>query len=266
MNTRQAVLPILTAIALATSLAAAVSSAAQASEHDAPHWGYGPGDGPAAWGKLSRDYALCANGKAQTPIDLVAGASAAATGAPPELESSRAERALALVNNGHTIQVADAGGDTIRLDGVAYRLVQFHFHDPSEHTLAGKSYPMEMHLVHQSADGKLAVLGVLIEEGAENTTLAPLWRALPRKAGENGEARIALDTAALLPRDRHVLRYSGSLTTPPCSEGVQWLVFQQPVTLSHAQIVAFTEVIGDDHRPVQSANGRVVTTAELRVR
>ena len=264
MKPPPAVLSVLARAVLATSLAAALASAALASEHGAPHWGYGSKDGPAAWGTLSPDYALCASGKAQTPIDLVAGAGAAA--APPELESGKRERPLALVNNGHTVQVADPGGDTLTLDGVSYRLVQFHFHDPSEHTLAGKSYPMELHLVHQSADGRLAVLGVLIEEGAENATLAPLWRSLPRKADESGEARLALDTAALLPTDRHVLRYSGSLTTPPCSEGVQWVVFRQPIALSHAQIAAFAEVIGDDHRPVQSANGRVVTTAELRVR
>jgi hypothetical protein len=194
MKPPPAVLSVLARAVLATSLAAALASVALASEHGAPHWGYGSKDGPAAWGTLSPDYALCASGKAQTPIDLVAGAGAAA--APPELESGKRERPLALVNNGHTIQVADPGGDTLTLDGVSYRLVQFHFHDPSEHTLAGKSYPMELHLVHQSADGRLAVLGVLIEEGrrtrrslrsgarcrARPTKAAkPGWRSIPRR-------------------------------------------------------------------------------------
>ena len=243
-------------------------AATLADEHGAPHWGYGRDNGPASWSKLSPDYATCSIGRAQTPIDLVpttrAAASAKAPG--PELVFGRGERALHVVDNGHTIQVTDAGGSTLTLDGVRYELAQFHFHDPSEHTIRGRSYPMEMHLVHKSADGRLAVVGVLIAQGAENAMLAPLFRALPVKAGDETELKVALDLAQVLPREHRALRYAGSLTTPPCSEGVQWVVLERPITLSREQIASFTAIIGDDHRPVQPLNDRTVTAAELSVR
>ena len=254
---------------LALSLAALVPGAALlASEHGAPHWGYGAEDGPANWGKLSPDYALCSSGKAQTPIDLVPPAVVVAgTHTPaPELEPGHGERALSLLDNGHTIQVTDTGGTRLTLDGVRYELLQFHFHDPSEHTIGGRSYPMELHLVHTSADGRLAVVGVLIEQGAENVALAPLFRTLPAKTGEHKELKLAIDLAQVLPRDHGAFRYAGSLTTPPCSEGVQWLVLEHPITLSREQIAAFTAIVGDDHRPVQPLNGRTVTAAHLGVR
>ena len=237
-------------------------------EHGAPHWGYGPHNGPERWSKLSPDYATCSIGKAQTPVDLVptARAAAPADAAAPVLELGRGERALTVLDNGHTIQVADAGGSKLTLDGVRYELAQFHFHDPSEHTIGGRSYPMEMHLVHKSADGRLAVVGVLIEQGPENAALAPLFRALPAKAGDQTELKVALDLSQALPRERRALRYVGSLTTPPCSEGVQWVVLEQPITLSREQIASFTAIIGDDHRPVQPLNDRVVTAAQLTVR
>ena len=251
------------------ALAAIVPGAALfASEHGAPHWGYGREDGPANWGKLSPDYALCSSGKAQTPIDLVPPAVVVAgVHTPePELELAHGEHTLTLLDNGHTIQVTDTGGTRLTLDGVRYELLQFHFHDPSEHTIGGRSYPMELHLVHTSADGRLAVVGVLIEQGAENVALAPLFRTLPAKAGEQKELKLAIDLAQVLPSDHGAFRYAGSLTTPPCSEGVQWVVLERPITLSREQIAAFTAIIGDEHRPVQPLNGRTVTAAQLDVR
>jgi carbonic anhydrase len=125
---------------------------------------------------------------------------------------------------------------------------------------------MEMPLVHKSADGRLAVVGVLIAQGAENAALAPLFRALPVKAGDETDLNVALDLAQVLPREHGAFRYPGSLTTPPCSEGVEWVVLERPITLSREQIAAFTAIIGDDHRPVQPLNGRTVTAALLRVR
>jgi carbonic anhydrase len=177
------------------------------------------------------------------------------------LHIGHTEHVADTVNNGHTIQVTYTEGDTLTVGDTGYELVQYHFHAPSEHTVAGKHFPMEMHLVHRSAAGALAVVGVLIEEGAANAAFDPIWSTLPKgKGAESHLEHVKVDVDDLLPKTRTVWRYDGSLTTPPCSEGVKWLVMTTPVALSAAQIAAFTAVVEPNSRPVQPRNGRVIAT------
>lgn len=170
------------------------------------------------------------------------------------------------INNGHTIQINYAGADTLTIGNDSYALVQYHFHDPSEHTVNGKHSPMEMHLVHQSAAGKLAVVGVLIDEGAHNKAFDPVWANLPKQKGmETHYSAVTVDVDGLLPAVRTSYRYDGSLTTPPCSEGVSWIVMSTPIQLSAAQIGVFMQLIRDNNRPTQPLNGRGVITDAVTV-
>jgi carbonic anhydrase len=155
-------------------------------EHGAPHWGYSGEAGPAAWGKLSPEFSACAAGRSQSPIDIGKTSSASlpelrAAFGPAELKIVHHEHVEDAVNNGHTIQVNYTDGDTLAVGDARYELVQYHFHAPSEHTVGGKRYPMEMHLVHKSAAGTLAVIGVLIEQGAHNAAFDPVCRTFPRR-------------------------------------------------------------------------------------
>jgi len=161
-----------------------------------------------------------------------------------------------VVNNGHTIQVNYNEGSSIKVDGMTFELKQFHFHGPSEHTINGQYFELEMHLVHQSADGSLAVVGVLIREGAENPAFAPFSDHLPTKSGEEYSSQDTINADDLLPASRLSYRYSGSLTTPPCSEGVKWLVLTTPIEMSGTQIASFKDIIQNNNRPVQPHNGR----------
>ena len=166
---------------------------------------------------------------------------------------------LRVLNNGHTIQVNYDPGSYVVLDGRRFDLGQFHFHTPSEHSVEGKRYPMEAHLVHVGEDGELAVLGVLFEEGTENLALRGPWAMMPEREGpEVHLAEITLNARDLLPDETTYFRYMGSLTTPPCSEGVNWHVFTQPVEASQSQIAQFVDVIGANARPIQAQNSRLV--------
>jgi len=253
--------PIALLIPLAVLAAACASRAHGPAAAHAPHWDYGADHGPAHWASLDPANAACASGTRQSPIDIVPGEVERA--APPpgvtELRAGHRDHAADVVHNGHTVQVDDPGADALTLAGEPYTLVQYHFHSPSENTVAGRQYPLEMHLVHRSAGGALAVLGVLVEEGAENAAFAPLWAQLPRHAGAQVHLdHVPVDVDAMLPRDRAAWRFEGSLTTPPCTEGVTWLVFAQPVPMSARQIADFRAVIHGNSRPVQPRNGRVV--------
>lgn len=219
----------------------------------AVHWAYDGDAGPEHWGQLDPSYAACETGRAQSPIDLAAPKARDL----PDIEFGYDESPASVLNNGHTMQVTPEGTDNgIRVGGDRYRLVQFHFHDPSEHTVDGESFPMELHLVHEGADGSLAVVGVLIEEGAASTALAPVFDAMPAEADSTHDLADPLDLEAILPAKRRYYRYSGSLTTPPCTQGVTWLVLRRPITLSPGQIRAFTDLTGTNSRPVQDLNGR----------
>ncbi len=220
------------------------------------HWGYEGTHGPSHWGSLDPGFALCGDGREQSPIDLV--------GAEPQEQSAisfdYAPSPISILNNGHTIQVDYAAGSGIVLEGARYDLAQFHFHHGSEHTVEGAAYPMEMHLVHVGADGALAVVGVFLEEGASNEALAPVWSGLPEDPEPARTISGTVDAAALLPDSRTTWRYAGSLTTPPCSEGVSWLVMTDPAPISRDQIEAFRRIVPPNARPPQPLHGRRLRT------
>jgi len=244
----------LRALAGAATIAACPVCAALAEEKKAgaTHWTYEGEAGPESWGDLTADFKVCSLGMEQTPIDLKETVRAE-TGA---IEPSFQPMPLTIHNNGHTIQVNCAPGSHTVIAGHPFDLLQFHFHHPSEHLLSGRTFDLELHFVHKSAEGKLAVLGIFIEPGQENAALAPIWAAMPREAGEPKQVGTSIDPSALLPADRKHFRYKGSLTTPPCSEGVLWTVFKNPIEASSAQIRQFAELFPVNARPVQSLNSR----------
>jgi len=230
---------------------------------EAPHWDYEE-HGPTTWGKVSPAFIACAEGKSQSPIDIrnaEASKSAEIRAAykPASLRIVHNIHTADVVNTGHSIQVNFPQGDSLTIGDATYSLLQFHFHGPSEHTVNGKHFPMEMHLVHMSADKKLAVISVLIEQGKANKAFDPIWANLPNKRGiETHLENVIVDVEQLMPKNRSAYRYDGSLTTPPCSEGVKWIVVKDPVQLSEAQIKAFGAIVWKNNRPVQRLNGRKV--------
>ena len=240
------------------------------SDIEKTEWGYEAKNGPQVWGQLSPEYFLCAEGKHQSPIDLVNPTPAKLL---PITYVYHLTTDLNIRNTGHTIEVAYPEGSRIYIDGTAYQLLQFHFHAPSEHTVAGQLFDMEMHLVHKSDEGNLAVVGLLIEKGRHNPSYDPIWEHLPAVPGETqrvmakANENYAIDLRMMLSPNGQVTdeamqpfssayRYEGSLTTPPCSEGVQWIVLTTPIEMSEAQIAAFKAIIHDNNRPVQPLNGR----------
>ncbi len=223
----------------------------------AAEWGYTGDIGPSHWGDLSPKYALAKDGKQQSPIDIRGAASADLPSLAFDYKPSR----INLVYNGHTVEEMEDGKSSVTVGGKRYTLEQFHFHSPSEHTINGRHADMEMHLVHKAADDTLAVVAVMINEGAENAAFAPVWDNLPSKDMAKREASATIDASALLPSDHGYYRYMGSLTTPPCTEGVHWMVLRTPIALSRSQIDAFRAVIHGNNRPVQPLNGRAVDTS-----
>jgi carbonic anhydrase len=218
-----------------------------------PHWSYEGDAAPANWGELSADFKSCSIGMEQTPIDLRS-AIKAQTG---PIAIGYQKMPLTIMNNGHTIQVNTPAGSKVEINGTGYELVQFHFHHPSEHVLAGKAFDMELHFVHKSASGALAVFGVFLRPGATNRALAPIWAAIPEKETPvHTVAGVTIDPAALLPKVGEYFRYVGSLTTPPCSEGVTWTVFRTPIEGSVEQIRQFATLFPMNARPLQSLNRR----------
>jgi carbonic anhydrase len=231
------------------------SSAAATPAATPAHWAYEGAAGPSNWGDLDPAYAACSDGRAQSPIDIAG----ATSGDLPDIDLAEGSLSpVGVINNGHTIQVDAPPGNTITVGGETYELAQFHFHTPSEHAIDGTRQAMELHLVHRNADGRLAVLGVLLEEGAEHAALAPVFDSIPATTGAERSVDAGIDLAALLPDDRSTYRYDGSLTTPPCSEGVAWIVFAEPMTVSTAQLEAFRSVLPANARPLQPANGRTL--------
>ncbi|PTM58789.1 carbonic anhydrase [Desmospora activa] len=244
------------ALVVGCSSANAGNPQQQAETKEDVHWSYEGENGPENWGKLKPEFAACEEGKEQSPIDI-------SEYKPADLVPIKFGYHAAdwgVVNNGHTIQANIASQDnTIKLDGTTYTLQQFHFHTPSEHTIDGKPTDMELHLVHQDKDGNLAVVGLMIKEGKENHQLTAVWDKMPK---EESKEEVALgkklDASALLPDDASTYRYKGSLTTPPCSEGVNWSVVKQPIEMSKAQIDAFKEIFPMNSRPVQPVHEREI--------
>ncbi|HEY3404984.1 MAG TPA: carbonic anhydrase family protein [Ohtaekwangia sp.] len=234
------------------------------------HWGYDGEDGPASWASLSPVYALCGEGKNQSPINIVktdakGGATWKLDYKTTSLRIAHTEHMDNIIDNGHTIQVTVDEGSTFTFEGKTFSLKQFHFHTPSEHTLDNVHAPMEMHMVHQSEDGSLAVVGVFIQEGKTvNENFAKIIANLPNAKGETKNLTdVNLELKVHLPKDNYAYHYIGSLTTPPCSEGVQWLVLRDPVLLTKEQIEAFSSRIGPNNRPTQAVNERVVKVDDL---
>jgi carbonic anhydrase len=222
--------------------------------HAGPHWSYEGADGPAAWGRLSAEFAACQTGSQQSPIDLEGAVPAVARTADVTWGTLSGAK---IVHNGHTLQVNAEGAGHLMLEGVRYELLQFHFHHQSEHTLNGKAWPLEVHFVHKAADGRLAVVGVMFEAGAEHPGLTPLWWAAPATAGEAAVGP-EIDLASFLPTEGTAFRYEGSLTTPPCSEVVRWTVMQTPIEASPAQLAVFARLFPNNARPVQPLARRYV--------
>lgn len=237
---------------LSGALTALFASSAMAAGPQA-HWGYQGEHAPEHWAEMDPGFETCALGHMQSPIDIHNALPADLPKIGFEYHAGPAEDA----NNGHTVQVnlPDSGG--IDIGGTHYALVQFHFHTPSEEKIDGEAYPMEMHLVHKDADGHLAVVAVMLKEGSENEALEEIFDALPKAEGDK-HALEALDPAALLPAERGYYAYTGSLTTPPCSEGVRWQVLKRPIEVSESQIEAFRKLFPANARPVQPLNGREV--------
>lgn len=249
----------MTYLRISGALAAALlaSGPALANHHQA--FGYAADNGAEKWGQLDEKYALCESGDMQSPIDL---ASANAFG-NIALSVNYQAGPLTVSNKGLTVQADFAPGSTMTSGGMTFNLIQIHFHTPSEHAISGKRYPLTGHFVHATEDGKLGVLGVMFEEGAANAELAKILAVAPEEKSDpvtvTGQS---IDPNGLLPADRSVYRYMGSLTTPPCSEGVNWHVLKAPITASEDQIEAFEELMGDSARPVRALNNRLVVAPD----
>jgi len=221
------------------------------------HWTYEGLGNPSQWGKLKPDFVLCEIGKNQTPINLVETDMIEAKLSPIEFTYKNA--AASVVNNGHTIQVNYPEGSSIKIEGKTFNLVQFHFHTPSENQINGKSYPLEVHFVHKNDKGELAVVGVMFDIGNANELLESIWKKVSSKENEEVKIEQELNISAFLPEEKNYFRFNGSLTTPPCSEGVRWFVMKKPLTISPAQIHQFKGWMKHDNaRPLQPVNARPV--------
>lgn len=233
-----------------------IAASSAATGQDEPQFGYSGQVGPEHWASLSPDWSLCGTGRSQSPINIAH----AVDEDQSVLTMHYRTGSSTFVNNGHAVQVNYDAGSALAIEGGStFELRQFHFHAPSEHQIDGENLPAEIHLVHTDAGGNLAVVSLLVEEsGGANPTIAELWNQLPGSRGITNDLP-GINAADLLPEDRSHYSYSGSLTTPPCSEGVQWIVMKQPVTLSTEQIAALKRAIGiDNNRPVQGLNGRTI--------
>jgi carbonic anhydrase len=234
-------------------LAAALSCASQA-QTTVEHWSYGGHGGPARWGELDPTFSSCKLGHVQSPIDI-RGAKAADL---PAIKFDYRPSPLKVIDNGHTIQVNYAPGSSMDVGGTRYELVQFHFHKPSEEKIHGKAHAMVAHLVHKDAEGKLAVVAVLLDKGGASPTIDTIWKNLPKEKEKEVWVDATIDAANLLPRDTGYYTFQGSLTTPPCSEDVRWLVLKNPLKIAESEIVAFGRLYPMNARPTQPLNGRAI--------
>ena len=235
-------------------LRAAKAAVEEASEPLAVHWGYEGAGGPAQWGRLKPEFSACAKGSRQSPIDIRGGIQV-------DLEPIRFDYKptdFSVIDNGHTVQVNLAAGNVIEVLGRRFELLQFHFHRPSEERINGRQFDMVAHLVHKDMAGRLAVVAVLLERGSAQPLVQAIWNNLPLERHTEIAARGPLDLNALLPADRRYYTYMGSLTTPPCSEGVLWMVMQQPVPIAAEQIGVFSKLYPMNARPLQQADGRLI--------
>lgn len=237
---------------------------AQTTEHPAQttaHWDYSGKTGPLGWSKLDPAYRACSEGKEQSPIDI---RGAHLDRNLPPIEFHYIGTSVEVDNNGHTVEIHVKPGSYIVVNGVRYDLQQFHFHHPSEEAVNGRLTDMSAHLVHKSADGKLAVLAIRLsqERGDPNAVMAALWEHLPTTPGTTEKVDDMVNPGGLLPADRGYWTYEGSLTTPPCTEGVRWFVFEQPLSVSRSQVQDFARLYKLDSRPLQDTHGRRIEASE----
>jgi carbonic anhydrase len=224
----------------------------QATGH--PHWGYAGDVAPERWAELSPEFRQCGMGTRQSPIDI-------RDGIKVELEKIQFDyrpSGFAVLDSGHTVQVNLAPGNALQVMGRRYELVQFHFHRPSEERVNGRQFDMVAHLVHKDAEGRLAVVAVLLEQGLDQPLVQTIWNNLPLERGEALPAPGLLDMTQLLPEKRGYYTYMGSLTMPPCTEGVLWMVMRQPVQLSAHQLAIFAKLYPMNARPIQAGSGRLI--------
>jgi carbonic anhydrase len=245
----------------------AAPTPAAASSARPVEWGYTGDHGPTHWSALSPVYSACVQTH-QSPIDVLTASEGSgvwkADYRSTGLNIAHHEHVTDILDNGHTIQITVDEGSTLTTGRDTYSLKQFHFHTPSEHTVDGKSFPMEAHFVHQSAAGAFAVLSVLFEEGAENANLAGLIAHFPAAKGDAKiEPEVRLELALHLPQDTAAHNYIGSFTTPPCTENVEWLVLRQPVSASPDQLQAFAARLNHNNRPLQALNERAITLGKI---
>jgi carbonic anhydrase len=231
----------------------ALAAAAAAPRHGT-HWTYEGESGPANWSKINSDWAMCGTGKRQSPIDV-------RDGMKVDLEQIGFDyhpSSFNEIDNGHTVQVTVGGGNFITVGNQAYELQQFHFHRPSEERINGKGTEMVIHLVHKSAEGKLAIVAVLLERGKQHSLIQTVWNNLPLEKNELVAPSVVLDLNEVLPEKREYFTYMGSMSEPPCTEGVLWLVMKQPMQASPAQMALFSRLYPLNARPVQQGFGRMI--------
>jgi carbonic anhydrase len=249
---------------LAAGLAVQTATAqeAQYSQYASPWktpWDYQGARGHAHWSELDPAYAACNRGKQQSPIDI---RNARKADLPPLAFDYLSEPVRYVINNAHTIRVnyhdAPGAGSALVVDGKRYQLTQFHFHRPSEELIAGRRYAMVLHLMHTASDGEVAGVAVLLRAGKANAAIGELWKHLPQSEGQLAAPELSINAADMLPGSAGYYVYTGSVTAPPCTEGVKWFVLKHPVEVSAEQIASFARLYPDDVRPPQPLNGRVV--------
>jgi carbonic anhydrase len=252
------------AFAVIFSACAPEAPTTAATESHEVHWGYEGDEGPLQWADLSPEFALCRDGAEQSPIDIsgavaVEGAGLERRFGETVLSVRQRATVMDIVDNGHTIQVTNDTPMSIQIDETLYELVQYHFHSPSEHTIDGEHAQLEAHFVHRSAAGELAVLGVLVEEGAHDVIWDQFISQLPNGPGDDRHLEgLDLDMSQFRPLPRRYYRYEGSLTTPPCSEGVRWAVMAEKRQISAEQMAAIVSHLHSNNRPVQSLGKRTI--------
>jgi carbonic anhydrase len=231
--------------------------AATTTESEAPHtlhWSYEGKTGPQAWAKLAPEFAKCGSGDRQSPIDI-------REGMKLDLEPITFEyrpSGFKVIDNGHTVQANVNGWNSMRVMGRRFKLVQFHFHTPSEESIDGRQYDMVVHLVHKDGEGRLGVVAVLVENGARQPAIQAVLNNLPLEKNLEVTAGANLDLSQILPADRRYFTYMGSLTTPPCTEDVLWIVMKQPVQASPEQLGIFSRMYPMNARPTQATSGRMI--------
>ncbi|QOY50893.1 carbonic anhydrase [Candidatus Sulfurimonas baltica] len=245
---------------LASSLTAAVLSTTLFAGVHGTHWGYTGHEGPENWGNLDPKNFMCKDGRNQSPVNISSDVIVTTAEGLDKIKFSYTTEAAEVINNGHTIQVNVKPGSSIEVDGTQFDLKQFHFHTPSENQIEGKHFPLEAHFVHVSEKGELAVVALMFEDGEENKLIKKVWNQMSDQAGETSSCGVSAAKARdFLPQNKDYYRFDGSLTTPPCSEGVRWLVLQNYSHVNKEQVAKFKEVMhGNDNRPIQPINARKV--------